>query len=504
MNLFYEFDKASVYDIHEVNSSFASGSLKVLYLGDNRNGSHFTKDAVERALPSLLNVPIVCHWDYESGEIGGHDIEVVSTDDGGLRLRNLTEPCGVVPEHATFRFSVEADDNGDEHEYLIVDNVLLWKRQDVYNHIVGDLNGKVNHSMEIKVLDGRKNQDGYYDIRNFEFTALCLLESVDPCFQGSELEVYSAANFKQKMEQMMTELKEYFSLNNSPSEDTNNQTNESLMEGGEITLDNNIETNENFVNEPVEQPEEVADNATETIVADDAQAPEENEFALNSNIVEELSRIVREIEVESTPWGPESRYFYRDCDTELNEVYCIDITDWTLWGFSYGVDGDVITIDPASKKRKKYIIVDFDGEEIESPLVGMFARIRAKFDEFATLESECGAANARVAEMESELADLRAYKNNNETEKANAERLEVLDRFEDLNGIAEYDELRENFSNYDISELEEKCFAIRGKNIATIKFNLDYTAPKLAVDKHITDSEPDPYGGIVAKFANQK
>ena len=91
MNLFYEFDKASVYDIHEVNSSFASGSLKVLYLGENRNGSSFTKAAVERALPSLKNVPIVCHWDYESGQIGGHDMELVCSDDGGMRIRNLTE-----------------------------------------------------------------------------------------------------------------------------------------------------------------------------------------------------------------------------------------------------------------------------------------------------------------------------------------------------------------------------------------------------------------------------
>ena len=69
MTIPYEFQTASLYDIRELNASFATGSLKVMYLGGNRNGSYFTKDAVERALPSLKNVPIVCHWDEEAGEI---------------------------------------------------------------------------------------------------------------------------------------------------------------------------------------------------------------------------------------------------------------------------------------------------------------------------------------------------------------------------------------------------------------------------------------------------
>ena len=76
MSVPFEFSNAFVYDIKEINSSFAVGTLKVMYLGKNRNGSHFTKSSVEKALPSLHNVPIVCHWNDEEREIGGHDMAV--------------------------------------------------------------------------------------------------------------------------------------------------------------------------------------------------------------------------------------------------------------------------------------------------------------------------------------------------------------------------------------------------------------------------------------------
>ena len=323
MNLFYEFDNASVYDIHEVNSSFASGSLKVLYLGENRNGSSFTKEAVERALPSLKNVPIVCHWDYESGQIGGHDMELVCSDDGGMRIRNLTEPCGVVPDHAKFRFSVEEDSNGYEHEYLVIDGVLLWKRQDVYKHIVDDLDGKVKHSMEINVIDGHQGSNGYFAIDNFEFTALCLLESCEPCFQGSEVELYSATAFKKQMEQMMAELKECYNLLDTPDE--KGFAEESLTEGGNMTLDNNTETIEEVV-------EEFADVQNEDDVEqvdsceDEPETPEEEteSYALTSEIESEIRRVLCNMETVDTPWGPEPRYWYHDCDFDLHEVYCID------------------------------------------------------------------------------------------------------------------------------------------------------------------------------------
>ena len=46
--------------------------------------------------------------------------------------------------------------------------------------------------------------------------------------------------------------------------------------------------------------------------------------------------------------------------------------------------------------------------------------------------------------------------------------------------------------------LEEKCFAIRGRNGAMAKFSNEPRTPKLPVDTHNTEFEP--YGGLFAKY----
>ena len=50
----------------------------------------------------------------------------------------------------------------------------------------------------------------------------------------------------------------------------------------------------------------------------------------------------------------------------------------------------------------------------------------------------------------------------------------------------------------DLETLEEKCFAIRGRNGTAAKFSHEPKTPKLPVEKH--DTEPEPYGGLFAKY----
>ncbi len=510
MNLFFDFDdKASVYDIHEVNSSFASGSLKVLYLGENRNGSFFTKDAVERALPSLKNVPIVCHWDYESREIGGHDVDVVSDADGNLALRNLTEPCGVVPEHASFSFVTDTDESGVEHEYLVIDGVLLWKRQDVYKHIVDDLKGHVKHSMEITVFGGETLKSGLFNIQQFEFTALCLLERDDPCFQGSELNLYSINNFKAKMEEMMAELKEYYTVNADNSADEYNNS----TEGGKDALDNANEIeviNDNT--EPVTQDDvEVFASADEDSNTEsepvEAEPASETEFALTSGIVDELNRTISAVETVDMPWGATPRYWYVDCDVDANKVYCYDTNDWLLYGFDYVVNGDAVAIDIESKKRMKYAIVPFEGAEQSSPLASAFAAVSEQYVANDELEAKYAEASNSISEMTAELESLRQFKADIEAERVRKEKEALFSNFADLAGVEAFDELVANADNFDLTTLEEKCFAIRGRNASVAKFALDTKPVKLVVsapNRGAQDnSDNDPYGGIVAKYSNK-
>ena len=81
---------SGISNLVEKNSSFDSGVLRVAYTGKNRNNSFISKETYERCIQSIYNCPIVCNYDRETDTIGSHDIELVSTDDGGMKIVNVT------------------------------------------------------------------------------------------------------------------------------------------------------------------------------------------------------------------------------------------------------------------------------------------------------------------------------------------------------------------------------------------------------------------------------
>ena len=198
---------SSLTDLCEVNSSFDSGTLRICYTGKNRNQSFLAREDIERNLKTIYNCPIVVNYDIEDGTFGGHDMKVVKDGEGNVRIINATEPVGVIPESGRVWFEWADDENGTPHEYLYAD-VLLWKRQAAYEKIKND--GVVRHSMEVAVKNG-EIIDGVYHIHDFEFTAFALLgDDVEPCFESSALEIFSASSFKQSMSAMMQDLKDTY------------------------------------------------------------------------------------------------------------------------------------------------------------------------------------------------------------------------------------------------------------------------------------------------------
>ena len=51
--------QASISDVEQINPLFSTCKVRVLYTGLNRNMTIITNDAVEKALPTLKNIPIV-------------------------------------------------------------------------------------------------------------------------------------------------------------------------------------------------------------------------------------------------------------------------------------------------------------------------------------------------------------------------------------------------------------------------------------------------------------
>lgn len=488
---------SSLTNLCEVNSSFDTGVLRICYTGKNRNNSFISKQAIEQNIRSLYNCPIVCNYDRETDSLGGHDMEIVRTDDGGLRIVNMTQPVGVIPESAKVWFENYEDDDGSVHEYLYAE-VLLWKRQEAYRKIKSD--GITAHSMEITVKSG-KSIDGIYHINDFEFTAFALI-GVEPCYESSALEMFSKSGFKQQFSEMMQDLKETFTAVNPSNEDDNTKTKQHSTEGGEKALEGKMALVAKYGIDVDTLDFSIEDftveELTEKFEAMKKDESNDGKFALTSNIVEEVIRVLSNEKV-ACEWGEHSRYCYVDCDIEAGEVYCWDSNDWLLYGFAYSTDGDSVSIDYESKKRKKYVIADFDEGEQASPFAPVFELMENKIHDLAGFEAKFNTASDTITSMESELGELRQFKTDAENAAAMSQREEVFAQFEDLIGVEAFEALREDCMKYDIETLEEKCFAIRGRNGTAAKFALESKTPKLKVPK--TDNTPEPYGGLFEKYA---
>lgn len=506
LNLTYA---SSLTHLCEVNSSFDSGVLRIAYAGTNRNGSAISKMAFEKSLKTIYNCPVVCNYDRETETLGGHDMELVHGEDGSLRVVNITQPIGVIPESSNVFWEIVEEDDGTIHEYLCAE-ALIWKRQEAYR--VLKESGIVAQSMELTVKDGEV-VNGVYHINDFEFTAFALI-GCEPCFESASLS-FSKQDFKQQLSEMMLDLKESFNKVTTSVEDDNITQNKHSMEGGEKVLEKkeliamygiDVESLDfsidDFTVEELEEKfkamQEVTSEGTsepeaEPVVEPDAQ----DNFSLTGNVLEEIHRALESVKIERE-WGECSRYFYVDSDFEAMEVYCWDATDWMLYGFNYKPNGDNVEIDFESKKRKKFVIVDFDEGEQVSPMANVFELIESKLSENAEFAVKYQAASDTITTMEKELGELREYKLKAEEAIARGERDEVFAQFEDLVGVEAFDELKVKCMEYDLETLEEKCFALRGKHGVKVNFSNETKVPKLPIEK--TKEEKLPYGGIFKKY----
>lgn len=459
--------------IVEGNSSFDKGVLRICYAGENRNKVFISKETIEKCADSMYNCPIVCHYIRDTDGIGSHDMEIVSDDDGSMRLVNLTQPIGVIPQGASYWWE-EIEDEGETHEYLCAD-ALLWKRQEAYRKIKDESN--ISNSMEISIKDGEAREDGFYVVRDFEFTAFCLLGSEEPCFESAALQLFSnnrETPFKKQLAAMLEEAKQ-FSMSRSEAEKENKR----------------------------EEVNDVPDRSKQS----------RKDFVLDSNLREELSKglkngpkISREENqcLEGLP-----KYSYCDHDAQLSEVYVFDYVAENLYGLAYEIDEDTVRIDFSSTKRMKLAIVPFiEGQDSSNDTVDLndvFAMVKTEiqkqeFGEKEALKNKLSEMESLDNEKETELCSLRKYKEDNEIRIEEENRKAVLAEFSDMSGIEEFDNLRSNHAQFSVEDLREKCYAIRGRNSKTLTFSVGKKPLKFPVGTNPEETEPEPYNGIFTKY----
>ena len=214
-------------NFEKVNEDFLKCTISVMSHEQIANGCKFRKDGIERAIPTLDYAPVIGYW--KDDDFNDHGIEYVMNNDG-IEEVVRTVPFGVVIKGSE-RFENIVADNGETQEYLMAD-CYLWNRYEKAINKVKE--NRCNQSMEVNVVSADYTSD-YYDIKDFTFSALCILgEEILPAYNLAKIRTcanFSDNKFENEYKEMLDVFKRF------------------SMEGGDVLEDNkkiidNFEENE--------------------------------------------------------------------------------------------------------------------------------------------------------------------------------------------------------------------------------------------------------------------
>lgn len=474
LNIPIIFQKLSHYDVEDTR--FIKVKIWLMHLGENLNGSYFEKSVVEDAIPSLANTPILAYIEENSdGEKDFSDHRMVLIkEEGTYKVKYIGQAIGVIPESNNAKFETRLCDDGIEREFLTVEG-LVW--QDKWDDAPDILNRDLikAESMELhKDYEGEFREDNLFHFTKFKFYGACGLgKSVLPAMQNATIEVqFTFEGFKKEIQERMEQFKIFLQKNQSSTPDVDN-INFSKKEDKELD-ENVLELLKKYDLTP-----ESISFSIDGLSLEEIESKIKEQFSLTANQFREELENELGVEKIKDDWGWEySRYSY--VDHKDNIVFAYDRADnWKLYGFEFTVNGDKVVINFESKKRKKFEIVDFeDGVSTEFELFPKDAIVYAvdvkekelikqfnseKETVVNELQTKLDTITTEYEKIKPEYERLQKF----ESDILTAERKEaeeaLFEEFKDLDGIQEYEEIKEKISEYELDAFEKECFAIRGK-----------------------------------------
>lgn len=492
---------------------FIDVSIDVMHTGANLNKTSFTKDAINKAVPTICNTPIlgyvVDELDEEDKDFKGHEHELRITNKD-VKYVYAGQAYGVIPESCNPRWIVKDDGTGIEREYLRVDGLIWTKFSDPVDIFTRD--GTKNHSVELTDMAcGPADKNGNVPVGSFKFDGCCILSTTDPSIKPAMTGSCVTANFsveditaqiRDRLYEYQAIQQNYTAQNDNPSDEEKgdttpmNENEKNPVATAENAAAENHETAtppaENTVQEPETKtteksiPAEGRDKtpAAENTVANKDEgeaAPTENttptaegepaassEFTLTANqLRDEVYNALLEIQVPSR-WDHECMIpKYWLTDIQDNEVIVTDSGTYQLMGIPYSMNGDNVVLEYENIKRKKVVYEDWDNGDVMPGLITMFSTLTDKLVELS--DSYTKAAN-EVSEIKPKLEAYQQAEADAKAAEMEAKRNALFATFDEkLGADAEYIALKEN-KEISYSDLETKCYALVGRKSAEFSY----------------------------------
>ncbi|MEM4995009.1 hypothetical protein WKH56_20805 [Priestia sp. SB1] len=522
---------ANLSDVEKVNPLFSKCSVKVLYTGVNRNNSFFSKESVEKSIPTLFNVPIVGEFLDQEQNFGGHGGKLQVTEDS-IKMVQTTRPFGVIPESANVYWENITESDGAINEYLIVDGAYLWTGR--YSELDDLLANSYGQSMEIdvtnadfSVVDGKE----VFKIHDFNFSALCILGidkdgegHVEPCFESASISTYSLNkdDFKKQFNQMLAELK--FSLSEQKGGKTVDKKLELIAQYSlteEQVKEKGINLEEYSLEELEVKLKEFAEveTVTETVeVEQDEETQEEKtDFSLVASQLREEIRAELYSEYTEDEWGyKERKFWYVDHDDSM--IIAEDTSDsYRLVGIPYSVSDDKVSVDFEAKKKVKISYQVIEGDTTMEFSIASLDRTQYEVQvqekktekEFSNkveeVKSELENKTTEFNALNEEVKNLRNFKDAKVSEERTNSETELFGRFSSELTEEEINEIKAVASKFSLEELEEKLFTKVGKKKASFSKQPKKEKESIKIPLDFQDDEPKIvlYGDLFEKFGNK-
>lgn len=442
-----------IVPIDKLNENFTLCECYAFALGKNRNYSHISKEAAERAFYGLDYLPIVAHiMQDEDGKyyIGGHDYELV-IDDSQWKFKPLTVPVGVVIANtAEYR---EVEEYGKAVTYVVVKCVLWTEHYPELLEAAYSDETYFSQSMEIEIKQSRplEEDSNYSDILDFSFLKLCLLglsdnpeHNTEPCFISAQVAPTEFA-LDDKLPTLMAELKTML----------DNYFEKQQKEGVRMTEEMKLQILEEFGLQADEFTieEDMDEAAFREAVKAYAESKQPDAPAVDPVVEPENFKLSYELSHDDIR---RQLYALLNGDSDRYEAWIVEVFDGH---FIYEQYDENKFFDRGYTKNGDEI--SLAGEPVEVFATWLSAEDRAALD---ALKNSYEGLKSDYEALEQECEELRSYKSAREEEQHKANVDSLLADFSELANIPEFAEFAvEAYKIHDLKEIECKCFELKGR-----------------------------------------
>ena len=201
----------------------------------NRNNSHFTRESLVKAIPTVYNKPLLGSFSVDDDDFRQHNSELKYDSELGDLYYDYTDstsetPIGLIRSED----KVVVRDDEDTGESWLCFTASIWVK---YNYkqvksLLKSKNGKKKVSVEIEVVDSYEDEKGIEVIKEFVFDGVTILgQSITEGIAGAEmsiLDMVSSSLFQKKQKCLCYAYDSLKNVNLNNQDDVDNNINQNF------------------------------------------------------------------------------------------------------------------------------------------------------------------------------------------------------------------------------------------------------------------------------------